>query len=87
MEIEHSSLAVMSALKDALDFLGEDSRRVVHYHMAERHGIRAGDRVSLPEVEAALASLLGPAAGIITVLVRKKLVGSSGSNSSSSATA
>ncbi|MEO9362746.1 MAG: hypothetical protein ABI348_02485 [Nitrososphaera sp.] len=75
MEVDYTGVAVMSALEVALDSLGEDSKRVVLYHMAERCGIRAGSsRVSLLEVETALESLFGPAAGIITVLVRKKLV-------------
>lgn len=76
MEIDdYTGMAVMSALEGALDFLGEDSKRVVLYHMAERHGIRAGSKASLLDAETALESLPGPAAGIITVLVRKKLVG------------
>lgn len=72
MEIDDSS-SVMAALGAALDFLGEDSKRVVLFHMAEKHGIRAGSRVSLAEAEAALASLLGAAAPVIIAAMRRLL--------------
>jgi hypothetical protein len=73
-EINDASSHVMSALGAALDFLGEDSKRVVLFHMAERHGISSGSRISLAEAEKALESLLGAAAPIIIVTMRK-LVG------------
>lgn len=72
MEIDDSS-SVMAALAAALDFLGEDSKRVVLFHMAERHGIGAGKRVSLAETESALESLLGSASPIIIAGMRKLL--------------
>ncbi len=73
METDYPSAHVMAALGAALDFLGQDSKRVVLFHLAERHGIRAGSRVSLAEAESALESLLGAAAPVIISAMHRML--------------
>lgn len=62
---------IMAALGRALDILGEASKKVVLYHMAQR-GVDPRN-ATLEEVEAALYAMLGPAASIITAPMRKEL--------------
>lgn len=72
MEAEN---VVMAALGAALDSLGESSKKVLLYHLAETHGINGKNRdITVEEVEAALESLLGPAASIIATQMREHLV-------------
>lgn len=64
----------MAALDAALDSLGESSKKVILYHLAETHGIDGNNfGATAEQVEAALELLLGPAALIITIQMRKHL--------------
>lgn len=66
---------IRQALEESLDFLGEESKRVVLYHITTRHGISLADEncSSLQEIDDALHSVFGKGADVLMWHVNKKL--------------
>lgn len=66
---------VRKALEESLDFLGEQSKRVVLCHLTTRRGISLADEncSSLQEIDSALHSLIGEGATVVMWNVNRKL--------------
>jgi hypothetical protein len=66
---------IRKALEESLDFLGEESKKVVLYHMTTRHGISLEDEncSSLREIDDALHSIFGKGADVLMWHVNSKL--------------
>jgi hypothetical protein len=62
------------AVMDALDMLGENSSRALLFHLKSKHGIDVeSGKIALPDLQAALADLLGPGADVIMNAIRMNL--------------
>lgn len=68
---ESKNTEVAAALGKALNMLGASSKKIILYHLEDRYGV--GTDATVEEAEAALKSLLGPAAALIIASMRRHL--------------
>lgn len=61
------------SLERALSVLGESSKQILLFYMAEHCGISFDRKCSLAEIESALRSVLGSGSAIITKRMYKEL--------------
>ena len=68
------SRRLQKAIYDALDMLGENSRKALLFHLKDKYNIDVGSGgVTLEGLKPALAELLGPGADVIMAAIRQHL--------------